>query len=332
MAALPEPHGGGTPDPPELVLRSRVPFWAAGVPLAAFLAQRFRYRDEAGWRAEIAAGRLRLDGRPTGADARLARGQRLEYRSIHREPAAPLEVPVLHGDASLLVVHKPALLPSHADGAFVRHTLVHQLSRRHGRLWLVHRLDRETSGLMVVARTRAAHRELDRQFRGGEVEKAYLAVVQGRVRADFIATGAIGPHPRSELSLRRAVLAGDAPGARPARTEVALLAAGAQHSLVRCVPRTGRTHQIRVHLHAAGHPVLGDKLYGRTDEEWLAFVRHVKAGGAPDRWGPLGDGPGRQLLHAAELAFVHPATGRRMAFAAPAPEDFSAWAPGGSLG
>jgi RluA family pseudouridine synthase len=287
--------------------------------LLDYLARRFRYLDAEHWRREIDAGALKLDGQRVDQETPVHAGQRLAYERRQPEPPVATDVQVVHRERGFVVVAKPAHLPVHGDGTFVRHTLVHQLGRLlQCPVHLVHRLDRETSGLLVVACTAAARQQLETQFRAGGVDKAYLAVVDGPVRGDFVADGPIGRDPGSAITLRRAVV----PDGTPARTEVTVLRSGARHSLVRCVPRTGRTHQIRVHLCAAGHPVAGDKLYGRSDAEYLAFVRHVKAGGSPRA---AAAGPDRQLLHAAELAFRHPDGGAPLAFRAPMPDDMGAW-------
>src|SRR5262249_37983686 len=267
------------------VLTSRTPAWADGMPLADYLARRFPYLDAAAWRREIEDGRVAVNAR-TGAEVcAVRRGDSVAWRRPQAEPEVATDWRLVHEHAEYIVVDKPAHLPCHGDGAFVRHTLVHLLRQTFGDVFLVHRRDRETSGLVVAARSERARRALDAQFRGGGVDKSYLAVVRGAVAGDFVADGAIGRDRASAIALRRAVVAADADGAMAAATEVTVLAGAPDRSLVRCAPRTGRTHQIRVHLANAGHPVLGDKLYGRSDDEYLAFVRHVKSGGSP-RWAP----------------------------------------------
>jgi len=315
------------PPTPDLELRSRVPAHEAGSTLLDYLLRRFPYHDRSAWQREIDERRLTHDGRVLAADERLRAGARLTYRRSHVEPPVDERFSVLHDDEDVLVLGKPAHLPMHSDGPFIRHTLIHlvQTQLRAPGLQLVHRLDRETSGVCVLARSAAARDHLRRQFEAGSVHKAYLAVVRGRAEADFVVDRAIGRSPDSIVSLRRA--AGEhALDAKPATTSFEVLRRGARHSLLRCLPRTGRTHQIRVHLEAAGLPVLGDKLYGRPDADYLAFVHRVKAGAAADA---TDDGsPGRQLLHAAELAFHHPTTGARMPFTDAMPPEFEAWLDG----
>lgn len=311
------------PGPDDLILQSRIPASADGTSLLDYLCSRFPYHPRARWLAEIAAGRLFVDGRLAAATTVVRGGGRLAYHKHHVEPEVDRDVRVLHEDAVLLAVHKPAHLPMHADGPFVRNTLVAILRQRCGPdLHPVHRLDRETSGLVLVARSLAARQHLQAQFAAGTVRKVYHAVVRGLVAADFVVDLPIGHAIASRITLRR--LAGhEARDGRPATTRFGVLARGRQHTLLACRPETGRTHQIRAHLEAAGHPVLGDKLYGRADEDYLDFIARVKAGGDA-RAVPPGE-PDRQLLHAAQLTFVHPGDGDARTLAAPTPHEFDAW-------
>ena len=312
---------------PTLDLRCRIPPQAHGTALLDYLLARFPYHDRTAWLTELAAGRLTVDGRTVGARHVLRQGERLTYHKVHREPAVDAGFVVVHDDPSVVVVRKPAHLPMHADGPFVRNTLIHLL-RDHLQardLHLVHRLDRETSGLCVLARSAATRDALRVQFAAGPVRKAYLALVRGLATGDFVVDLPVGRSAESAVSLRRAC-GPTAIAAKPARTSFHVLARGPERTLLRCEPITGRTHQIRVHLEAAGLPLLGDKLYGRSDADYLAFVAHVKAGGsALDA--PIGE-PGRQLLHASELAFDHPGSAERLEFSDPAPPEFSTWLTG----
>jgi len=309
----------------EAVLMSRVPPSADGCGLAEWLAARFRYHDLATWRAEIAAGRVLRNGAATHADERLASGDQIAYRPAPAPPRAGPPVAIVHDDPDFVVVDKPAHLVAHADGAFVQNTFVHELARRCGdgtKLTLVHRLDRETSGLLLLAKNAATNTALQAQFAAGTVHKRYLAVVHGVVRDDHITIDApIGPAVHSTIAARRAVVDADSKQARAARTDLEVLERFPTHTLLRLTPRTGRTHQLRVHLEHAGHPLVGDKLYGRNDAEYLEYIQHVKAGGDP-AWGDR-LGAGRQLLHAAALHFAHPRTSNPLELTAPVPADLS---------
>ncbi|HEB52991.1 MAG TPA: RluA family pseudouridine synthase [bacterium] len=311
------------PEPEPILLTSRIPPDADGTRLLDYLCARFRYHDRSAWQRELDAARLTLDDRTASADDELRRGQRLRYAKLHREPPVADGYRVLHEDDVLLVVDKPAHLPMHADGPFLRNTLIHMLRRRFGDdLQLVHRLDRETSGAVVVARDKRAQAAIQRQFLDGGLRKVYYAVVHGRLERTLCCEQAIGHHPRSAVRLRRSA-ASDAIRPKAASTRIEPLRVAAHHTLVRCVPRTGRTHQIRVHLEHAGHPVVGDKLYGRDDDHYLAFVARMKAGDSVFA-APAGE-PDRQLLHAGELSFRHPGTGAEFVASAPMPAEFEDW-------
>ncbi len=265
-----------------------------------------------------------MDGRIANATTVLRAGSWLVWRRDHAEPEVDRSVRILHDDPSLVVVDKPAHLPSHADGPFVANTLVHIVRTMLAApsLDLVHRLDRETSGVCVLARDAATRDHLRRQFSTNGVRKEYLAIVRGGIEHDIDVDLPIGFHAASTVSLRRSA-APDARDAKPAATRIEVLGRAADRSLVRCLPRTGRTHQIRVHLEALGAPVLGDKLYGRPDDDYLAFVARVKAGAkATD----VDSGePARQLLHAAAIEFAHPGSGATVRFTSPLPDDFRPW-------
>ncbi|MCC7066399.1 MAG: RluA family pseudouridine synthase [Planctomycetes bacterium] len=316
---------GETPAP-DLELRSRVPKQAHGLPLLDYLLQRFRYQDRTAWLREFAAGRLLLDGRPAEPMQRLRTGAELLYRKQHQEPEVSRDVRVLHRARTYAIVEKPAHLPMHSDGPFVRNTLVHILrTGEFPQAELVHRLDRETSGLLVIAHDKVSRSHFERQFAQGLVAKEYLAVVRGVVPEDFTVDAPIGHSCTSSISLRRSA-APDALQTQPARTDFAIEQRLADRTLLRCKPHTGRTHQIRVHLEHRGFPLLGDKLYGRPDADYLAFVARVKAGG--DARTVASGEPDRQLLHAAALTLEDPETGQRVRFTSPLPPDVLRWLPG----
>jgi 23S rRNA pseudouridine1911/1915/1917 synthase len=223
--------------------------------------------------------------------------------------AQPEEMPLrlLFEDGDLLVVDKPAGLVVHPGAGNQTHTLVnallHHCTTLSGiggkqRPGIVHRLDKQTSGAMVVTKNDAAHQELSRQFAEREIAKIYLALVAGTLRRPRgTIDAAIGRHP-----IHRKKMAVNPERGRTARTDYRVLDSGGGLSLVECTLHSGRTHQIRVHMHHLGHPVLGDSLYGRN--------RQVTAP--------------RQMLHAWKLGFTHPRTRERLLFEAPVPEDFRA--------
>lgn len=225
----------------------------------------------------------------------------------------PLEI--LHDDADIVVVNKPAGMVVHPGAGHGRGTLVNallhhvrELSGVGGELrpGIVHRLDKGTSGVLVVARHDAAHRELARQFRDREVEKEYVALVWGLVHAGRRIDAPIGRHPsdRHRMSAR-------ARRARAAVTRVTWSRHLPGVSLLRVAIATGRTHQIRVHLSAIGHPIVGDPLYGGVRRRVPGPLRPLLRLDRP-------------FLHAERLAFVHPRTGERVEFTAALPPDLLA--------
>ncbi len=334
-------------------LQSRVPAAAAGSSLLTWLTHRFRYFDAAAWTAQIAAGRVQRNGARANVDDVLRSGDLVAFfpaassgmassgtassgtassGTAAGAPVAP--VCVLFADDDVVAVDKPPHLVVQAGSAFVHNTFAAALAQQFPpgpglpALEPAHRLDRETSGVLLFARHRGAARDLQQQFAAGGVQKQYVAIVHGVISADTLTIDApIGPAPGSRVAARRAVVAAGAPGARAAVTELTVERRLPAHTLLRIVPRTGRTHQIRVHLEHAGHPLVGDKLYGQSDERYLAYVQHLKAGGDPA--GPPGELPSRrQLLHAASLSLLHPRTHEPLVLQAPLPADFAAFLAG----
>ena len=308
-------------------LRSIVPATADGRTLLDWLVARFRYLDADGWSAAIHQGQLQRNDARAHADDVLATGDTIAYRPPAAAPAA-VPIPLLHCDPDLLAVDKPPHLVVQEGTAFPGISLPIAIARQWGEvvpgpLEPVHRLDRETSGTLVFARHPAAARACQRQFEAGTVHKEYVAVVHGAFPAgSSLVEAPIGPATLSRIAARRTVVAAGSRGARAARTTFELLQHLDGASLVRAVPHTGRTHQIRVHLEHLGHPLLGDKMYGQSDAVWLDYTAHLKRDGDP-RW-PAGAVPGRQLLHAERLQLRQPSDGTPLDLRAPWPVDLRA--------
>jgi 23S rRNA pseudouridine1911/1915/1917 synthase len=295
----------------------------AGVRLDRWLASVMPELSRARLQAVITGGGVLVDGRPARPALRLKAGQSVSVLVPAATPAVPLpeDIPlaVVHEDRHLLVVDKPPGLAVHPGAGRGSGTLVNALLHRVRDLsgiggvirpGIVHRLDRGTSGLLVVAKDDATHLALSRQFAGRSVEKEYLAVVLGVPRtAEGTIDAPIGRDPvhRNRMSVR-------APRGRPARSTYRVVEAFDGAALLRVRIATGRTHQIRVHLAAIGHPVAGDETYGGR--------RRTGARRSEDR--AALEGLARPALHAARLAFTHPATGERLAFESPLPEDLQA--------
>jgi 23S rRNA pseudouridine1911/1915/1917 synthase len=275
--------------------------------------------------ALIAEGTIRVDGRPVRPSFRVAPGQLIDGEL--GQPAEslpgpePMELPLLHVDASLIVVDKPAGLIIHPGSGSRSGTLVNglldrfpELSRvgRADRPGIVHRLDRDTTGALIVARTNAAAQSLVNQFKRKTVEKHYNAVVWGEppFDSDWIDLP-IGAHPR-----RPALRAVVAEGGQPASTFYEVEQRLGRVSVLTVQPRTGRTHQIRVHLEHIGFPIVGDASYGRAAQ--AAYARWVERIGREGGRAPV---LARQALHARRIGVDHPETGERVVFEAPLPAD-----------
>jgi 23S rRNA pseudouridine1911/1915/1917 synthase len=258
-----------------------------------------------------------IDARQVCVDGQLATPRRLLRGGERVDLAVPEPVPladapeamtlaIVHEDDAILVLDKPAGLVVHPGSGNATGTLLNGLLHRHPaqaalpRAGIVHRLDKDTSGLMVVARTQPAYHALVRALAAHEVVREYLAVARGSITRAMTIDAPIGRHP-----VHRTAMAVVERG-KPARTHVTPVEAFDVATLVRCRLETGRTHQIRVHLAAAGHPLVGDPEYG----------------GRHGRGGVLAFG--RQALHATRLALAHPVSGEALAFEAAPPEDFRA--------
>lgn len=268
---------------------------SAGLSVLSHLTERHRHSSEEVWRERIAAGEVRVDGARATAEDLLRAGQRIVWsRPAWEEPAVPLAFAVLYRDAQLLAVAKPSGLPSVPNGGYLTHTLLHVVRQRFPEAVPLHRLGRATSGLVLFALTRDARRRLSADWRGGRVTKTYRALVRGTpAESAFSIDTPIGlvPHPRLGH-----VHAATADG-KAAVTHVRVLARRGENALIEAQIPTGRPHQIRIHLAAAGHPLVGDPLY-------------AVGGGLRSDPGLPGD-PGYRL-HAHRLGFDHPATGERL--------------------
>ncbi|MXY42908.1 MAG: RluA family pseudouridine synthase [Dehalococcoidia bacterium] len=286
--------------------RVEYPIETGGERLDVFLADRRSDLSRSRIRKLVDDGHVTVDGRPGKASTRLAAGQRVTLELPQSSPVElrPWNTPlsVLFEDEDLIVIDKPAGMTVHPAPGNEDHTLANAVlahapdiegiggERRPG---IVHRLDKDTSGLIVVAKNGRAHAHLSDQFKSREVSKVYLALVVGHPsppEADIDAPIGRHPHDRQRMAI---VSTG-----RPAITRYRAVTSYSRSTLVEARPRTGRTHQIRVHLSSVGHPVVADTTYGRPAE-----------------------GLSRQFLHAFRLGFIHPASGETVRFSAELPCD-----------
>lgn len=279
------------------------------------LAQAFPGHSRAAFQRAFEAGLVSADGKVLAQKDEVRPGQTLSFTMPETKPAdlrpVPIPLAVLFEDAHLIVLNKPAGMVVHPGVGTGEDTMVHALLAHCAgslsgvggveRPGIVHRLDKETTGVLVVAKTDAAHRALADQFATRTLQKEYLALVSGvPPAASGIINRAISRHPVH----RHRMTVGE--GGRPARTDWSVEGSFAgKVALLRCRIHTGRTHQIRVHLKSCGHPILGDSTYGWKQTEGLPV-------------------PPRVMLHAEHLVFAHPVSARVMDMRAPWPEDFRA--------
>jgi len=278
--------------------------------LDQFLAKRLPEYSRSRIQQLIHGGFVRLNDQTTRPRQIVRRSDKISLREPPVEKIdirpEPIPLDVLFEDEDIIVINKPAGLTVHPGAGQREHTLVNALLSHCGvslsgiggkeRPGIVHRLDKETSGCLVVAKNDIAHRELSKQFAARTVEKIYLALVTGKLRKPAgVIEEKIGRHPVHRQRMRVTSLRG-----RTAKTEYRVICSSEQASLIECRLHSGRTHQIRVHLHHLGHAVLGDKVYTSR------FAKNFP----------------RQMLHAWKLGFLHPRTGELKNFEAPSPADF----------
>lgn len=299
-------------------LEGTVPEELAGQRLDVVLARMYPDYSRSRLQQWIQAGWVTVDGetpRPRDAAmpaARISIHARVESASPDMPERIPLDV--IHEDDTLLVINKPPGMVVHPAAGNRAGTLVNALLHHAPdlaalpRAGIVHRLDKETSGLLVVARTLEAHTDLVRQLQARTVGREYLALVQGVLVAGGTVDAPIGRHPVDRK--RMAVVV----GGRPAVTHYRVEARLAAHTLLRVRLETGRTHQIRVHMAHIRHPIVGDPVYGGRLQ--LPAGLSTAACDALRRFR-------RQALHAARLELVHPKTGETVAWEAPMPKDFA---------
>jgi 23S rRNA pseudouridine1911/1915/1917 synthase len=329
----------------QLTLTCQVDSYRSGWTIVAFLAHRFPYHTAEGWTKRVHDEWVRVNGATVDAAHAVQKNDAVEYTIWHAEPPVDDRYAVLFEDDHYLAVAKSGNIPVHACGIYIVNTLIARLRTDYGpKVNLTHRLDRETSGVVMLAKHRAANRLLAGMFERGEVEKQYLAVVQGRVAGGPGATALIDApiakvdaryqypieyeygkaNDRATYLPKRIV----AEHGKPARTRIDVAGYhelnGRDFTTLHVMPEQGRTNQIRVHLAHIGHPIVGDKIYalgGELRDEVLrdGMTERVRDALVLDR----------HALHAESLAFTHPLTGNALTVRAPVPDDLRGLISGG---
>ena len=288
-------------------VRLTIPTALAGLRLDQALARLLPDESRSRLAKLIDAGHVTVDGERPLAKRKMRSGEAVAVELAPRQEEsayAPeaIALAIVHEDEAVIVIDKPAGLVVHPGSGNWRGTMLNALLHHAPRLkelaraGIVHRLDKDTSGLLVVAKTEAAHADLVRQLQARTVERTYLALVRGKVARAGVVDAPIGRHPVSRT--RMAVVA----GGKRAVTHYRVRRRLGTHTLLECDLETGRTHQIRVHLASIGHPVEGDPVYAGRGERLLD----------------------RQALHAWKLAFRHPLSAKSVAFESPLAPDIAA--------
>lgn len=297
----------------------------AGKPLPEFLSIRFPYHQLWEWEEKIRKQQVLINHVPGELSSILNLGDRIEYRFEDiTEPPVNTDFSVLYEDDCLMVVNKPGNLPCHPGGRYFNHTLWSLLksSDKQREFYFVHRIDRETSGIVLIAKTPEAAKSLGQEFSTGAIYKRYMVIVEGCFpEYCILSEGYLCPDPdspvRKKLKYHLVEESGETESqGKRCCTAFKKIRGNNKVSLVEAIPETGRIHQIRATLLGLGYPVAGDKLYGLDDSIFLRFISDRL--GADD-WQRLR--LKRQALHAAELHIPHPKSGKMLKLIAPLPQD-----------
>ena len=307
-----------------------------GIRLDAFLKERYKSRTRETLQKAIGAGVVTVErnqgrhmtvGRLKPSTQLVPGDQVLVKTERKPEPDVDFNYKILFEDETLFIIYKPGNLPVHPAGRFFFNTLLTHLKtegfknplKADREYFLVHRIDRETSGVLVLSKDREVCAHLTKQFAQRKTKKRYLAIVYGQPPESFTVDQAMKRKENSLISLKMACYP-ESEGGYPASTRFQVLERAGDFALVECFPETGRQHQIRVHLEYAGHPIVGDKLYGMPDSESLRWYDRTLL--TPEAEARLQHY--RHALHATGIEFQHPITGQMVKFDSPLPDDLVA--------
>ena len=301
LSTTPKPNHGW-------IYTDRVNGKAAGQTVLDFYSQRYLHSDRQVWQERIEQGQIEVDGKTVDPKYPLQAGQILTYwRSPWVEPEVPLQLPVLYRDEDLWAIDKPPELPVLPGGDFVYHTVLEQLKIQYPQesLFPLHRLGTGTSGLLLLGRSALGRRELSRQFREHICRKIYRTIIGPCTLPEkFECHQAIGKIPYPQLGYIYAA----SPQGKPAQSYGRILARSPEKTWLEVEIRTGRPHQIRIHLASLGYPLLGDRLYGL-------------GGIPPSHQNKVRPSDGGYTLHSYQLGFIHPRTQETITLTAPLSPD-----------
>jgi len=285
--------------------------------LDVYLAERFTYHSRNEWQNLVGEGKIQLNGRSSRSSRRLVKGDRIEYDTGDiTEPEVDPGFNVVFSDEHIIAVSKSGNLPCHPAGIFFRNTLWRLLSEKFGKIYFVNRIDRETSGLVLLARSPAVAAAMSEAHSG--IVKKYTAVVHGKFPDACNAVGFLTDGVCSAVRKKRKFYQGARLGEKDeySETKFRLLGANGGLSIVEAELATGRMHQIRATLCSLGFPLVGDKIYGRDETIYLRFIEDAMTD--DDRSLLM---IARQALHSSSLEFQHPISGEKLVFNAELPDD-----------
>ena len=305
------------------IYKEQIAKFAVGQTVLQYYTKRYRHSTEAQWRARIESHQILLDEKPTTANTKLRFGQKLAYhRPPWQEPPVPLSWEIIYEDRDLLIIDKPSGLPVLPGGGFLEHTLLARLQKLYPQNTPIpiHRLGRGTSGLMLLARSKIAKSSLSKQIRNRTITKVYLGLARGIILEDkFSICDRIGKISHPVLGY----IYGATPKGKEARSDCIVIQRNLDRTIVEVTILTGRPHQIRIHLAAAGHPLVNDPLYqiGGIPKNSNFEDAIVKVNLKGDRDKIVTPGDCGYFLHAYRLGFTHPTSGRQMSFTRTPPKE-----------
>ncbi|WP_425593122.1 pseudouridine synthase [Leptospira licerasiae] len=312
-------------------LKTKIGKEDAGSRLDVFLASRFTYQSRSNWRKILEEGKILVQGKPVKPSYPIKEGDEILYLPGESfEPPVQTDFKILYEDSRYIAVEKPGDIPIHSAGRYRKNNLTDLLEEdpRFEKIYTIHRLDRETSGVVVFGKDSEAASRMADLFSKRKVNKTYISYVWGNFPTRLNAKGFLVSDTSSLIRKKRKFLAKDSfqksetphEDSETSETNFRKIGEGTLHGIpfskVYCFPKTGRLHQIRATLYSLGFPLLGDKIYGKDESVFLEFIE----GKDPDLASKLG--MDRQALHSSSLKFIHPFTGKKIKIRSDLPKDF----------
>ncbi|NRA65033.1 MAG: RluA family pseudouridine synthase [Pseudobacteriovorax sp.] len=288
---------------------------AAGLRVDGYLSTNFPFYSRATWQRKLSQGRVLIDGVSVKPSYRIHCGQVIEiYHPRQDEPEVSTDISPIWKKGNVMAVFKPGNLPMHENGPYRKNTFAHLVTETFGEGWAaVHRLDRETSGIVLCGKTHDVRQRLSRSLESRTLGKEYTAIVKGVPKQpSWTIEGPIGDLEDSKIRIKKWVV----PDGQSAETDFMLEESAHGYSMIKAYPKTGRTHQIRIHAAYSGHALVGDITYHPDESVFLEWFESGKTD-----WVKKSAGFDRCLLHATSVTFVHPETEELCRVACPVPDD-----------